>query len=136
MLRLLSLILLFVLYAPKVDSAIPSCVKPSVAIESCVYESVVDGDDNLSYNVRFSSDLLQGQVLARPISQRTLLENNGGTSTPSVLRHNRVNSTLRALSSAVPCRHAGRITKIFEYNHFRSVLRVVYYLHTLCRLRI
>ncbi len=32
--------------------------------------------------------------------------------------------------------HTGHVTRIFEFNHFKSSLRVVYYLYVLCRLRI
>ena len=42
----------------------------------------------------------------------------------------------KLLSAAIHSRLAGHLTIIFEYNHFRSSLRVAYYLHTLCRLRI
>ena len=42
----------------------------------------------------------------------------------------------KIMSAAVHARHSGHTTHIFEYNHFRSSLRVAYYLHTLCRLRI
>lgn len=42
----------------------------------------------------------------------------------------------KVLTSAVSDRRAGHVTLIFEYNHFTSSLRVVYYLYTLCRLRI
>ncbi len=42
----------------------------------------------------------------------------------------------KIMSAAIHSRHSGHTTHIFEYNHFRSSLRVVYYLHTLCRLRI
>lgn len=33
-------------------------------------------------------------------------------------------------------RRAGHVTHIFEFNHYRSSLRVGYYLYALCRLRI
>ena len=42
----------------------------------------------------------------------------------------------KIMASAVSDRRAGHATLIFEYNHFTSSLRVVYYLYTLCRLRI
>lgn len=42
----------------------------------------------------------------------------------------------KLMSAAVHARHSGHTTHIFEYNYFRSSLRVAYYLHTLCRLRI
>lgn len=42
----------------------------------------------------------------------------------------------KLMSAAIHSRHSGHTTHIFEYNHFRSSLRVAYYLHTLCRLRI
>lgn len=44
--------------------------------------------------------------------------------------------TEKIMAEAIHSRRAGHITKIFEYNPYTSSLRVVYYLHTLCRLRI
>lgn len=44
--------------------------------------------------------------------------------------------TERIMAEAIHSRIAGHITKIFEYNPYTSSLRVAYYLHTLCRLRI
>lgn len=88
--------------------------------------------------------------------QRTTLSQYVATSTISQSRSNATNFTPttkaqsptsrasarqkaecnKILSAAVHSRRAGHLTEIFEYNHFRSSLRVVYYLHTLCRLRI
>lgn len=42
----------------------------------------------------------------------------------------------KSLAQAFSESHAGRVTRFFEFNHFRSSLRVVYYLYALCRLRI
>lgn len=58
--------------------------------------------------------------------------------------HNTINNGARSrheshsktLAQAVVESHAGHLTRIFEFNHFRSSLRVTYYLYTLCRLRI
>lgn len=88
--------------------------------------------------------------------QRTTLSQYVATSTISQSRSNATNFTPttkaqsptsrasarqkaecnKILSAAIHSRRAGHLTEIFEYNHFRSSLRVVYYLHTLCRLRI
>ena len=58
--------------------------------------------------------------------------------------HNTINNSVRSrheshtktLAKAVVESHAGHLTRIFEFNHFRSSLRVTYYLYALCRLRI
>ena len=51
------------------------------------------------------------------------------------VRH-RGGEQLKFYATAVSLRRAGHITRIFEFDYFRSSLRVVYYLHALCRLRI
>ena len=51
------------------------------------------------------------------------------------VRH-RGGEQLKFYAAAVPLRRAGHVTRIFEFDYFRSSLRVVYYLHALCRLRI
>ena len=70
------------------------------------------------------------------------------SSVPSTNIHTRVNysshsfarqrhsQTTKLSIHISPCRHKGHVTNIFNYNEHRSSLRVVYYLHTLCRLRI
>lgn len=44
--------------------------------------------------------------------------------------------TERIMAEAINSRLAGHTTKIFEYNPYTSSLRIAYYLHALCRLRI
>ena len=95
----------------------------------------------------------EGSLLKQP--QTTLLQNvatttlssshNNATSlTPTTKAHSQSSrasarqkiESNKLLSTAIHSRLAGHLTIIFEYNHFRSSLRVAYYLHTLCRLRI
>lgn len=135
MLRLLTLILLFALYSPSVGVASCSleCDKGAVSASS------ISSDDLTFIGPKSSEagyEMLQGQILVRVVSQRVVLENSGGAGLQSAVRQHRLHSNSRALSAAIPYCHAGRITKIFEYDYYRSALRVVYYLHTLCRLRI
>ena len=74
--------------------------------------------------------------------QRIASQQYGGSSYEN--QHNassRSNLRLRSLSekimsAAIHSRHARHITKIFEFNIYTSSLRVAYYLHSLCRLRI
>ena len=58
-----------------------------------------------------------------------------GSTSHNTARHRQGNSTKQTLHTS-PCRHRGHVTDIFNFNQHRSSLRVVYYLHTLCRLRI
>lgn len=51
------------------------------------------------------------------------------------VRH-RVTEQSKIYAVAIALRRAGHVTHIFEFNLFRSSLRVIYYLHALCRLRI
>lgn len=133
MLRLLY-ILLFVFCYSVADASSSSLAKQDVG---CEY--VVACDDSIVSTAPFeeySYDELQGGMLMpRTVTRYVVETSNGGAVSPA-LRYNRVNSSSKTLSAAIPSRHIGRITKIFEFNHFRSTLRVAYYLHSLCRLRI
>ena len=133
MLRLLY-ILLFVLCCSVTDAS--SSPLASQCVE-CEY--VAAGDDNIALPIPLddhSYDAAQGVMLMPRTASRYVVETgNGGAVSPTV-RYNRSNGSSKTLSAAIPSRHIGRLTKIFEYNHFRSMLRVAYYLHTLCRLRI
>ena len=73
-------------------------------------------------------------MLRTPRSVQSLGQNNNSQAN-NVVRC-RVESHLKSISQAVPDRHAGHVTRIFEFNHFRSSLRITYYLYALCRLRI
>ena len=76
-----------------------------------------------------NSDMLRTPRSFAPIS----VQNNA----PALqqVRH-RGGEQLKFYATAVPSRRAGHVTRIFEFDYFRSSLRVVYYLHALCRLRI
>lgn len=54
----------------------------------------------------------------------------------SVQQRHRTHLSIRITPHIPSERRAGHLTQIFEYNHYRSSLRVGYYLYALCRLRI
>ena len=100
---------------------------------------VVACDDSITTSQPFQErnyDESQGVMLMPRTTLRYVVETSNGGAISPALRYNRVNGSSKTLSAAIPSRHVGRITKIFEFNHFRSALRIVYYLHSLCRLRI
>lgn len=76
-----------------------------------------------------NSDMLRTMRTAVP----TIAQNS--TSAIQQVRH-RSAEQLKFYAAAIPSRRAGHVTRIFEFDHFRSTLRVAYYLHALCRLRI
>lgn len=130
--RVLLYILLFVLNASVVDAS--SLQKHCACVESA---SISECDYNVALPQTFADcNTLQGAMLLSRTTARYVVETSGGVSVLPSFRYSRTNSSERVLLAAISSRHAGRITKIFEYNHFRSILRVVYYLYTLCRLRI
>ena len=132
MLRLLYIFIFVFCYS--VADALPLQTKQDV---ECGY--VAACDESITSAAPFdeqSYDNAQGVMLIPRAASRYVVETgNGGAVSPAV-RYNRVNNSAKTLSAAIPSRHVGRITKIFEFNHFRSTLRVAYYLHSLCRLRI
>ena len=100
---------------------------------------VVACDDSITTSQPFQErnyDESQGVMIMPRTTLRYVVETSNGGAISHALRYNRVNGSSKTLSAAIPSRHVGRITKIFEFNHFRSTLRVAYYLHSLCRLRI
>lgn len=132
MLRLLYIFLFVFCYS--VADALPLQTKQDV---ECGY--VVACDDSITTSQPFQErnyDESQGVMLMPRTTLRYVVETSNGGAISPALRYNRVNGSSKTLSAAIPSRHVGRITKIFEFNHFRSTLRVAYYLHSLCRLRI
>ena len=100
---------------------------------------VVACDDSITTSQPFQErnyDESQGVMLMPCTALRYVVEIASVSAASPALRYSRVSSSSKTLSAAIPSRHVGRITKIFEFNHFRSALRIVYYLHSLCRLRI
>jgi hypothetical protein len=96
-----------------------------------VDESVASGYvEELICSREYNGDML----LRTPRTIVTVGQNNL-TSINSNVR-TRSESHVKSLLQAIPERHAGHLTRFFEFNHFRSSLRVVYYLYVLCRLRI
>lgn len=133
MLRLLYILLFVFCYSVADVSSLP------LAEQSVESESVAVCDDNISTSQPFDKhnyDESQSVMLMPRAASRYVVETGSSSVVSPALRYNRVNSSSKTLSSAIPSRHVGRITKVFEFNHFRSTLRVVYYLHSLCRLRI
>ena len=101
-----------------------------------------------------SQDIVSTYVVAKDVATEhlqhsaaeccSLLSTHGATTNISVrigshsnniVRHRQGNNTKQTIHIS-PCRHRGHVTDIFNFNQHRSSLRVVYYLHTLCRLRI
>ena len=100
---------------------------------------VVACDDSITTSQPFQErnyDESQGVMLMPRTALRYVVETTSVSAASPALRYSRVSGSSKTLSAAIPSRHVGRITKIFEFNHFRSALRIVYYLHSLCRLRI
>lgn len=79
-----------------------------------------------SYCVEFQTSATSHYTSLHELQNNTTLRNT--------LRHRSLSE--RIMAEAIHSRRAGHITKIFEFNIFTSSLRVAYYLHTLCRLRI
>lgn len=133
MMRFILSILLFVLYASVADApSMPQQQSVDLPIAVSYGDKIV-----LSAHFDDSSFCPASSLMLSPRTAARYLVKTGGNGNllPS-FRYNRTNTTLKTPSWCVACSHAGRITKIFEFNHFRSALRVAYYLHTLCRLRI
>ena len=100
---------------------------------------VVASNDSIRASQPFQErnvDESRGVMLMPRTALRYVVETTSVSAASPALRYSRVSSSSKTISAAIPSRHVGRITKIFEFNHFRSALRIVYYLHSLCRLRI
>ena len=132
--RLMLYILLFVFYSSVADA---SSLRTSQACVECGVISACD--DNIFQSGPFderNGDTWETTMLLPRTAARYIVENAGGSSLLPAYRYSRTGGPIKSLSEATPHHHVGRTTKIVEYNHFRSILRVAYYLHTLCRLRI
>lgn len=118
---------------------LPADVSPLISSGQCSDKSLSDNKpqelsdiaDLMHRSLRSYSYEFQQSIAAHAIYPHQLQHNS---STRHNLRHRSL--TEKIMSEAVHSRHAGHITRIFEFNPFRSSLRVAYYLHTLCRLRI
>ena len=100
---------------------------------------VVACDDSITTSQPFQErnvDESQGVMLMPRTALRYVVETASVSAASPALQYSRVSGSSKTLSAAIPSRRVGRITKIFEFNHFRSALRIMYYLHSLCRLRI
>lgn len=96
-----------------------------------VDESVASGYvEELICSREYNGDML----LRTPRTIVTIGQNNLTSINNNV--RTRSESHVKSLLQAIPERHAGHVTRFLEFNHFRSSLRVVYYLYVLCRLRI
>lgn len=109
--------------------------------QNAIVESLSAAGNNTADRVKHSSQSIeQSQALLTLNTSRNNAVNNSPTaksqsSTSRVVLRQKVEAE-KIMSAAIHLRHTGHITHIFEYNCFRSSLRVVYYLYTLCRLRI
>lgn len=132
--RLMLYILLFVFYSSVADAS--SLRMSQVCVESEVISAC---DDNIAKAGLFDEHngvAWEATMLLPRTAARYIVENVGGSNLLPAYRYSRTGGPIKSLSEATPHHHVGRTTKIVEYNHFRSILRVAYYLHTLCRLRI
>ncbi|MBQ1253912.1 MAG: hypothetical protein IIY05_06175 [Alistipes sp.] len=91
-------------------------------------------DDNKSAE-ELSLEILHNDILRAGSTSSNSVVQRGDESENSQARH-RNPHTLKSAVHATPCRHAGHVTDILNFNHYTSSLRVGYYLHSLCRLRI
>ena len=133
MLKLLHILLFVFCYSVADALSLPQTTQDV----ECGY--VVANEDSITASQPFQEhnyDESQDVMLMPRTALRYVVETGGGSVASPALRYSRVNGSSKSLSAAIPSRHVGRITKIFEFNHFRSTLRIVYYLHSLCRLRI
>lgn len=135
MLKLLHILLFVFCYSVADALSLPL---PQIGQDvECGY--VVASNDSIRASQPFQErnvDESQGVMLMPRTALRYVVETASVSAASPALRYSRVSSSSKTLSAAIPSRHVGRITKIFEFNHFRSALRIVYYLHSLCRLRI
>lgn len=117
------------------------CVSDDVqqggCVTACSYVGeIVDGDnDDTTYVELFYSREYSGDLFLRTSRNIVSVGQNNLSSINNSMR-SRHESHTKSLMQAVPESHAGHLTRFFEYNHFKSSLRVVYYLYALCRLRI
>ena len=133
MLKLLHILLFVFCYSSADALSLPQTTQDV----ECGY--VVACDDSITTSQPFQErnvDESQGVMLMPRTALRYVVETASVSAASPALRYSRVSGSSKTLSAAIPSRHVGRITKIFEFNHFRSALRIVYYLHSLCRLRI
>ena len=133
MLKLLHILLFVFCYSVADALSLPQTTQDV----ECGY--VVASNDSIRASHPFQErnvDESQGVMLMPRTALRYVVETASVSVASPALRYSRVSGSSKTLSAAIPSRHVGRITKIFEFNHFRSALRIVYYLHSLCRLRI
>lgn len=105
------------------------CVDVDSVVSQCLIseQSSSDGDATVIH---------KDEMLRVLIARYTVLEPQTTTSAPSRSARFRNLVNHKIMASAISDRRAGHVTRIFEFNHFRSSLRVAYYLYALCRLRI
>lgn len=125
MLRLIY-ILLFAFLSLALDKSAEEVMSADMA---SVELSAQDNAEQLWCCRECNSDMLRTMRTATP----TIAQN--GTSTIQQVRH-RLDEQLKFYAAAIPSRRAGHVTRIFEFDTVCSTLRVAYYLHALCRLRI
>lgn len=136
--RFLTIMLCFALY---LAWGVSESALSEKTAQNIIAESLSATENHAAERVKHSSQSIeQCQALLTLNTSRNNAVNNSPTakaqtSTSRVVLRQKV-EVEKIMSAAIHLRHAGHITHIFEYNCFRSSLRVVYYLYTLCRLRI
>ena len=98
-------------------------------------EHIVSESDSSDKDVcrMYDNDMLSTPTPSCIMSNETESISSNTSSNRTSARY-RTSTTQRIMATAISNRRAGHITTIFEFNHFRSSLRTVYYLHALCRL--
>ena len=106
---------------------------PEVERERIVATFVAAEDCN-SHD-ELSLEILRNDILRSPSTNSNIISQRGTDGMQQQARQRNVSHS-KSLPHTTPCRYAGRITEIFNFNQYKSSLRVGYYLYALCRLRI
>ncbi|MBR2168849.1 MAG: hypothetical protein IKA38_08830 [Alistipes sp.] len=130
--RIIYILLLSLLYGlfgvvNYVEESLSESVQPT-RLQQIVDESnTTDKDTDRAYDK---------DMLRTPTHRCIAIEEVSSISTPTSSARYRTSTSQKIMATAIPNRHEGHVTKIFEFNSFTSSLRIAYYLYALCRLRI
>ena len=106
---------------------------PRVESEHIVASFVAAEDYNSPDEL--SLEILRNDILRSPSTNTSITSQRGADGANNEARQRSTYCT-KSLLHTSPCRYAGHVTEIFNFNRYTSSLRVGYYLHALCRLRI
>lgn len=109
-----------------------SCL-PQVESEHIVASFVAAEERNSPDEL--SLEILRNDVLRSPSTTTSVVVQRSTESSHNEARQ-RSPYHFKSLLHSTPCRYAGHLTEIFNFNQYTSSLRVGYYLYALCRLRI